>query len=387
MSVLSLARAVVAEARRAEVSFLAAAVAYYAFVSLVPLLLLGLALGSLVGGEAFAAALVGAMGDLLTPAGEDVVVEAILGATGRGGATVFGLAVLLWSGLKLFRSVSVAFARIYGVESEGLFQQVRDGLVTFAAVNVAVGAAVVLGGVLPALDVLPGPASVLPLVVALAAAFFPLYYLLPAVPTTAREALPGAAFAAVGWTVLTAAFGVYAANAARFALYGVLGAVLLLVTWLYLAGNIIMVGGILNAVLAGRTDADPDSDEPRDEQAADGPAPDIAALDREVRDLRERVEERTVSRSALEGDLRQYVRRELRRGHARGWGPYLVLLYGTVMTVGAFYFLAGAWAILAMLVVWLSTLGLYVLMVLVGVGVSAAGVPGRLADWVRARRS
>jgi Flp pilus assembly protein TadB len=110
---------------------------------------------------------------------------------------------------------------------------------------------------------------------------------------------------------------------------------------------------------------------------------DLAQLRSELERFEEEVEDRTVHRDELEAELKQYVRRRTRRGHARGWGPYLVLLYGTVMTLGAFYFLSGGWAVLAMLVVWLSTLGLYTLMVLVGVGLTAAGVPGRVAERLR----
>lgn len=103
-------------------------------------------------------------------------------------------------------------------------------------------------------------------------------------------------------------------------------------------------------------------------------------LEARVEALRAELDEKTVARADLERDLRRYVRRRVRHGKARGWGPYLVLLYGTVMTLGAFYFLHGVWAILAMIVVWLSTLGLYALMLLVGVGLSLAGLPGRLRD-------
>jgi len=120
------------------------------------------------------------------------------------------------------------------------------------------------------------------------------------------------------------------------------------------------------------------------------PAPDLGELRRELSGLREElesfeddVERRTVDRAALTAELRRYVRRRVRRGHARGWGPYLVLLYGTVMTLGAFHELSGGWAIGAMVVVWLSTLGLYTLMVLVGVGATLLDVPGRLRDRFR----
>jgi len=98
------------------------------------------------------------------------------------------------------------------------------------------------------------------------------------------------------------------------------------------------------------------------------------------------LESKTTNRADLEADLRRYVRWRQRRGHARGWGPYLVLLYGTIMTLGAFHFLSGGWAILAMIVVWLSTLGLYTLMVLVGLASGALGLPGRLFDRVRSLR-
>jgi len=115
-----------------------------------------------------------------------------------------------------------------------------------------------------------------------------------------------------------------------------------------------------------------------------------ADLHEELDDLREdlaefeaEIEDRTVDREEVEDDLRAYVRARIRRGHARGWGPYLVLLYGTAMTIGAFVELSGLWAILAMIVIWLSTLGLYTLMVLVGAGVAALSAPGRAMNAVR----
>jgi Flp pilus assembly protein TadB len=114
---------------------------------------------------------------------------------------------------------------------------------------------------------------------------------------------------------------------------------------------------------------------------------DVEALREDVVAFADEVEGRIVKRDTLESDLKGYVRKRQRRGHARGWGPYLVLLYGTAMTIGAFAYLSGGWAVLAMLVVWLSTLGLYVLMVLVGLAGAALGVPGRLTDRVRDFRS
>lgn len=121
---------------------------------------------------------------------------------------------------------------------------------------------------------------------------------------------------------------------------------------------------------------------------------DPEVLREEIERLRDRVDSfesevdsRTVRKVSLEAELKRYVRRRMRRGHARDWGPYLVLLYGTVMTIAAFYFLTGIWAILAMFVVWTSTLGVYVIMVLLGAGFSLLGVPGRVRDRVGEWRS
>lgn len=123
----------------------------------------------------------------------------------------------------------------------------------------------------------------------------------------------------------------------------------------------------------------PDDDRTLEEQ--------VAALREAVEALERQLEDHTVPRSEVESDLKRYVRSRVRRGHARGWGPYLVLLYGTAMTVGAFYLLSGGWAVLAMVVVWLSTLGLYVVMVLAGAMVGVAGTPGKALDVIRDRRS
>ena len=112
----------------------------------------------------------------------------------------------------------------------------------------------------------------------------------------------------------------------------------------------------------GRRDVDP--------ERVEYLASELADLQEEVEGLESRVADKTVHRNDIEAELRRYVRARQRRGHATGWGPYLVLLYGVVMTLGAFYYLGGIWAILAMIVVWLSTLGLYVVMAALSTGIT-----------------
>jgi YihY family inner membrane protein len=401
---LALARTVVREVRARDATLLAASIAYYAFVSLLPLLVLTTVVATFLGGARLRTAALGLAGRYLLPVGQGLVGEALANTTGRGGVTFVGLALLLWSSLKLFRGIDTAFARIYGTPARDFLGSLRIGVTVLAAVAIGSSGGVLLVGVVALLRTPVALLAPLAFFVVLVAALFPVYYLTPAADVSPREALPGTLFCAGGWAGFGTAFALYATIATtsgRFALYGALGAILLLVTWFYLAGLVLLVGATVNAVRADRL---PDSDRQvqhppvRDDVTTamtgddkePSPAPDIEDLADRVDEVREDldafeadVEDRTVDRPALESELKAYVRRRMRRGHARGWGPYLVLLYGTVMTLGAFYLLSDLIALVAMIVIFLSTLGLYVLFVLFGAGLSLLGKPGQALDALR----
>lgn len=255
MTAIATGRAVLDRARDAEVTFLGAAIAYYALVSVVPALLLGVVLATALGGGALAERVLAAAGGLLTPAGEAAVGDALDGTAGRAGASIVGVVVLLWSTLKVFRGLDIAFSRVYGTARRpGLLEGVRDAAVGLLSVGIGIGAMLLLGGALvaAALPVAGWLLGLAALLVGLFVAFWPLYYVFPDAPVTAAEAVPGAALAAVGWVGLQAGFQAYAAVAASYELYGVLGGVLLLVTWFYVASSLLLLGAVLNVVLADR---------------------------------------------------------------------------------------------------------------------------------------
>ena len=412
---VAVVRGVAAGVQSDRVTFIAAGLAYYAFISLIPLLLLALVVTSFLGDSELVVTAVDRVSRTLGEGAGGALSEALAGAAGRGGATLFGLVVFLWSGLKLFRGLDIAFSEVYGAPGPtSLVEQLRNAAITLGAVAVAVGATVAVGVAIARLGIgsvgggrVPvGPLGTVGLVVGLTAAFLPLYYVLPGVELPVREALPGAVIAAVGWTALQTGFRVYAGVAGSYEAYGVIGGVLLLVTFLYFGGLILLLGAVLNAVLAGRADehtgvapsrdAGPSQptttlegtmtrDRPDDDASAEELREELDAVYDELDRFEDRIEERTVHRDEIERDLERYVRARLRRGKARGWGPYLVLLYGTAMTLGGFYLLPGGWAVAAMLVIWLSTLGLYALMLVVGTTLTVAGLPGRLKDRFESR--
>ncbi|MFC6905966.1 YhjD/YihY/BrkB family envelope integrity protein [Halalkalicoccus tibetensis] len=462
---VDIGRAVVEEVQENEATFLAASIAYYAFVSLIPLLAFVFIVASVVGGQELANQIVAESGEYLAPAGQDALDDAITAEAGRGGATVVSVVVLLWSALKLFRGLDTAFSLIYGAGlDKSIVGQVINAVIVFGAIIVAAIGMIGLGALLVFLPDFPfGLLTPLFLIAGLSLVFLPMYYVLPDVEDLSiKQALPGAAFAAFGWALLHTFFGLYASNAGQYDAYGAIGGILLLLTWLYIGGVVIILGGVVNYVLMERNNdtsdsdveedeskatratpgtpsaedgtadvaseatSDEDSSEPsgsgttraatdsprgpspeigaETEEATDstrtaseeaatgtrGPAPDVVGLQDEVRSLRADldtfradIESKTVGKEEVESDLKKYVRKRIRRGHATGWGPYLVLLYGTIMTLGAFFFLSGGWAIAAMIVLWLSTLGLYAVMVTVGAGLGVLGFPGRINDAIR----
>ena len=250
----ALVAAVVAIARDEQLTFLAAAIAYYAFVSLFPLAILAVAVATAVGGSMLAETVVSSLSEILTPAGQEVLEEALVTGRGRGGATVVGLVVLVWTALKVFRAIDRSFSAVYG---EGLSKPLSDQLAGAGVALAAVGFAGVIASVvaiavnlidLPYNSLVGGIVSML----ALALIFFPMYYLFPGTEMEFHEAIPGSLFAAVSWTVLSILFSIYASYAGAYAVYGVVGGVLLLVTWLYVGALVLLVGAALNAALSGR---------------------------------------------------------------------------------------------------------------------------------------
>jgi membrane protein len=101
-----------------------------------------------------------------------------------------------------------------------------------------------------------------------------------------RWITPGSAFAAVAWLVLTMAFGFYVGNFTDYhASYGSLGAVVALLTWMYLSAYAFVFGAELNSEIEHQTakDSTTGSPEPMGERgawAADNVATDDKVQDR-----------------------------------------------------------------------------------------------------------
>lgn len=256
MSIRQTLSQTIAVARRAQISLLAASLAYFGFLSLFPFALLVIIVLTTVGGEYFGDIAADMLADVL---GEQISrqfdEEGFFTSAGLPG-TLGSLAVLLWGAMRLYLSSDQAFAAIYGEEQEAtLVSTLRNATLVFLANLVAI---VLLGGIGIWFGLSGRVAALvapLLLFVALTAVFLPIFYIFPHVDVTVREVLPGTVLAAGVWAVASAGFRVYAGSASTVA-YGAAGAIVLLLSWLYIVGLATLIGAALNAVLGGHVDPD-----------------------------------------------------------------------------------------------------------------------------------
>lgn len=255
----SLAQTVAAAARQERISVSAAGMSFHAFNALVPLVLFVLVTASEYGELAAVARTVELLAGPQAAQVETLLQSVTRQTSGRRLAVVIALVILLWSALRLFGVANDTFTDVYGERTQqSLPSRVGDVVLTFGTVVVAVVVAIVVGVTLTfslegfAVAVL----TPLLLVCVLTALFLPMYYVFPEPEMTVRLALPGAVFAATAWTLAGLGLRAYAGVSTSVQLYGVVGGLLLLLTWLYVGGFVLMLGVVINAVRGGHVEPD-----------------------------------------------------------------------------------------------------------------------------------
>ena len=308
---------------------LAALIAYYGFFSLFPLLL------ALVTGVALV---------VDDPAVQRRVLDAALGPfpvigerigrniralPAKGAALAIGLAGAVWAGLGVVRAAQAAMNRIWHVpvrRQPGLVVAVLRGLVMLATLGVFVLVASVLGGgALAAGGGEPwvrGAAAAGSALMNLAV-FLVAFRILTVADVGWRDVLPGAALAAIGWTLLQATGGYLVGRQLERAAptYGFFAVVIGALTWLSLGAQLTLFAAELNVVLA--RGLSPRSLDPEDLTEADRRA--LTALAK----VEERREEEDVDVRFEEGDGRRAAPGAARSGRGGDSIPALLRAIAT----------------------------------------------------------
>ena len=247
--------------RAERAGYLAATIAYYAFLSIFPLMLVFVTLlGYALEGDAER------QRRLLDSALADFPV---LGAQlrsnvhplqGNGLALAIGIGIALWAGTGVCLALEYASDRIWGIPSKRRSNYViarLRALVWIAVLGVVTLVGAVIGGLSASTVSYGALARIAALGVSLALSvtvFTTAFRVLTSASPTVREVLPGALIAAFAWEVLLTIGGYYVAHQLRNAsdTYGTFAFVIVLLGWLYLAAMIVVLATELNVVLARR---------------------------------------------------------------------------------------------------------------------------------------
>jgi membrane protein len=244
---------------------LSAQTAFYFLFSLFPILLFAASLLSVVGDRQRTMQVILEKLAPAIPRQSLALVEGVLQdvvfANGAPGVISIGALLALWTGSNVFASLRDALNRAFGVpETRPLWK------ITLLAMSFVIGAGVAmliattlllfgrpilhavahatgLGGTTVVLWSVSQHTIAIALVMAVGVAVF---HVLPNVHLTWKEALLGSVTATALWLLVTVAFRLYTDHFSTYnKTYGTIGAVIVLLTWMYLSMLAVLVGGEL----------------------------------------------------------------------------------------------------------------------------------------------
>lgn len=239
----------------------AAKVAYYFFLSLFPLILVLFALTGYFGGARAFGWITQQLQGRVPPATANFLAGAIREITSKPNAGALGIGIVLtfWSASGGVSALADGLDIMYDVQEKRGF--VEERLISFAllvacvvllvsgAVAIVAGPAIIRSlGLGVVADVLRWPLAFI-LVVAL---FWLLYTFLPNRDQShARsQVFLGAVVGALAWLAITAGFRFYMSHLGSYSkTYGAVGAVIVLMLWLYLSAICVLFGGEVASVL------------------------------------------------------------------------------------------------------------------------------------------
>ena len=180
---------------------------------------------------------------------------------GKWWATIIGIASLLWAAISLFAAASEPMNIAWEVKETRSFLQLRlvcfgvflgSGILFLISLAPSSGPSFIRSLHIPWLGLpkhIPWGIDLLFWLLAIlvnSGMFTLIYRFLPNAKTTWREAFYGGIVAGFLWEIFKKAFAVYLAHFANFnQLYGALGGVILLVTWIWYSCIVLLLGAII----------------------------------------------------------------------------------------------------------------------------------------------
>ena len=237
----------------------AGSMAYFSILSIFQLVVLGVVIASFFVGEGEARELVVeqvAAGSPLDAETVSGIIDSVIES--RGTITIISFGFLLWGALGVFSALSTGISRVFENAPRrpflqdklvGLLLMAITGLLAVASVAIGIVTGILQEAASSVLADLPGGGAVVWLIGLLVPilliflAFLAIYKVVPNRPVRWDEVLPGAAVAALLWTVLRFSFTWYATSVADYdSTFGPLATGITLLVFLYFASVIVLLG-------------------------------------------------------------------------------------------------------------------------------------------------
>lgn len=243
----------------------AAKIAYYAFLALPPSLLVLFALTGFFGGPDAAAWITANLEAALPNSASELIrnfVDEVVGDEAPGPFSI-GLLIAIWASSNIFMALGDSLDTAYDVTTTRSWikrRAISVGVMLIFVVLFLGGSAILLAGPELAAAIGLGNAAqaiwnilIWPLAfVLIVTAFWTVYYILPDRDQSSKKVIlaKAAAASALVWVLGTAIFRLYISNFASYSeTYGFLGAVIVLLLWMYVTGIVVLAGGELASEL------------------------------------------------------------------------------------------------------------------------------------------
>lgn len=247
---------------------LAAQLAYYLILSFFPFLIFLLTLIGFSNLDSME--VLGALRAMLPTSAFELIYNVIIEVIEKQNTGLLGASLLLvvWSASSAFRAVIKGINKAYGLnENRSFIKRAFIAIIcTFSLAFVILLTLILLvfGGLIGNLiaSYLPHPIIVyriwnflryILVIFMMILIFASIYRYTPSKRLKWKEVFPGAIACTVGWLVVSLGFSFYINNFSNYSkIYGGLGAVIILITWLYLTSIILITGGEINSIIVIR---------------------------------------------------------------------------------------------------------------------------------------
>lgn len=251
-----------------DIFALAAQLAYYLILSFFPFLIFLLTLIGFSNLDSME--VLGALRAMLPTSAFELIYNVIIEVIEKQNTGLLGASLLLvvWSASSAFRAVIKGINKAYGLnENRSFIKRAFIAIIcTFSLAFVILLTLILLvfGGLIGNLiaSYLPHPIIVyriwnflryILVIFIMILIFASIYRYTPSKRLKWKEVFPGAIACTVGWLVVSLGFSFYINNFSNYSkIYGGLGAVIILITWLYLTSIILITGGEINSIIVIR---------------------------------------------------------------------------------------------------------------------------------------